>query len=139
MALEGNLNRWNLKCNPDTKALGTTLAELTFDRNDFKGLNKKTFYVYNAGPGTLLSAVVEVSPDGAKWGTIDGTSFAGLGSGKLAYGWYDSSYRWWRFRARSNQAGTTIDGTVYAPGTTVDGTVYGGTVLVSTISGWFTF
>lgn len=138
--LEGNLNKWNLKSNPNTKAFGTVLAELTFDRNDFKGLDIKTLCIYNAGPGTLLHGIVETSPDGAtKWGTRDGTSFPGLGSAAIHYAKFDSSDRYWRFRARSNQAGTTIDGTVYSPGTTIDGTVYGGTVLVSTLTGWWTF
>lgn len=136
---EGSLKQWNIKSNPDTLAFGTVLAELTFDRRDHKLLDRKTLYIYNAGPGTLLNGLVEVSPDEVSWGTLDGTTFAGLGSAGIAYGQYESTHQYWRFRARSNQAGTIIGGATYAPGTTVDGTIYGGTVNVSTLTGWWTF
>ena len=137
--LEGNLKKWNVTSDPVTQNFGTVLKELTFPRQDFKGLDRKTLNIYNSSLGTLLHAIVESSPDGAKWGTVDGTSFVGLGSANIARATYESTDRYWRFRARSNQNGTTIDGTVYAPGTSINGTTYGGTVAVSILKGWWIF
>lgn len=127
MGYEGNLKSWDIKTSPDPQVFGTVLKVMTFDRYDMKGLDKKTFTVYNGGVGALVLGVVESSPDNTNWGTVDGTSFAGLGSGCLAYGYYESTDRYWRFKATSANTGTTIAGTA------------SGTVITGTLSGWWTF
>ena len=122
MGYEGNLTKWNLKNSPTPKVVnGTTITEVTFDARSKLNLFKKSFIVYNAGPGTLANAVVEASPDEVFWGTIDGTSFANLGSASMMRAYYESSDKYIRFRATGS----------------LDVTGGTGTMVYATLSAWW--
>jgi len=59
----------------------------------------KSLFVRNFGAFPLTSGIVEVSGDGANWGTVDGTTFQTLGSGAIAFNGWTNSYRYWKFSA----------------------------------------
>jgi hypothetical protein len=110
MAHRGNLRKWYLTSDPAVQVVGSTAAEVTFIRRDFQNLPLKTLYIYNGGAGTLVNGVVEISPDNTHWGTLDGTTFANLGSNALALGQYDSPARYWKFTAAAASSNGSLSG-----------------------------
>ena len=92
MAYDGNLRKWER--NQTQMPVGT--VKTTFGPWDFSNLHRKTLTMFSYGPATLVAGVIEVSPDGATWGTLDATTIPTFGSGALTRIYQYDSIKWWR-------------------------------------------
>ena len=63
--------------------------------------DRRSWHAFNVSAATLISCVVEYASDPSQtlFGTLDGTTFANLGSAAIANGRVDSSPRWIRLSA----------------------------------------
>ena len=90
---------------------GTAVTAIATGKNH--GAYDNSLIVYNAGPGTLVNGVLEYSPDGSKWGTLDGTTFQNLGSASMQkHTFTNTPNRQLRFRAVSGTDGTYVSATL---------------------------
>ena len=72
------------------ETVGTVKTQLSGVHNyGFQGLRDVSVAVYNGGGATFTSGVVEFSPDGEKWGTLDGSTFANTGSNVFLWAKYN--------------------------------------------------
>lgn len=81
--------------------VGTTVVSPTITTlfDGLVPLNDKGVFIYNSGPATFVNCVVEVSGDGGRWGTLDGTTFTTTGSNVMLFTRYDAPYNFIRIRA----------------------------------------
>lgn len=77
--------------NNEVETVGTVKTVLSRNHNyGYMGLRDVAVVVYSAGAATFTHGIVEYSPDGgSNWGTLDGTTFANLGSNSILYGNYN--------------------------------------------------
>lgn len=75
-----------------------TVKTIIAPKLDTTELGYKCFTLYNSGPATFVSGLMEYSPDGNIWGTLNATTFVNIGSAELLFfQWQNDSLRFFRF------------------------------------------
>jgi hypothetical protein len=96
MPYDGNLRKWEKNQTqqviPNTG--GTVVTR--FGPWDLSNLHRKTLTMFSYGPATFTMGNIEVSADGAIWGTLDATTIPTFGSGALSRIYQLDSIKWWR-------------------------------------------
>jgi hypothetical protein len=109
MPYRGNLQKFNTS--QVDQIIGTVKTQIGKTWN-FNSLDRKCVVVYNKGGATLVSGVFEISPDGSRWGTLDGTTAASVGSDAQVRGYYLDTWKYWKFSA-AVAAGSTATVSIY--------------------------
>lgn len=104
MITEGNWNQIG------TVSVGTVLTQVGTVM-DFHGHPYKALFIRATGDagtvGSLTNFTVLVSPDRNNWGTLDGTTFALLGSNsQLFFQDWNNGYRYFKAQAASDSVAT---------------------------------